>query len=222
MPAASPAALHRAAPRIPESGPRPSGLGPPLPPSEPTLRYNAPARQSDPTIEEAAPPLAISIGHLPISSGGPTSPVPTTVRLTGTGTQRVGAPLEAASQHAQAYAETLALYPLELPGEKTRPLIAVPRAEAGHDDAILTLPIVLAPPALAPRRPVLYRTPVDRETGSGLTKRPVDVLPPPPGPASLRVRRWSGRVVLLSLVLIAACAGIGAWLLLHKMLPWPW
>lgn len=104
-------------------------------------------------------------------------------------------------------------------------MISVPRAGAGHDDAILPSPGVApnvvghGPSALTPPPQAPYTTSLDRETGSLPTSRPVGGLPPP-GPASMRVWRWSGRVVLLSLVLIVACAGIGAWLLLHPLLPW--
>ena len=251
MPAATPASLRRAAPRTPESGPRPSGLGLPIPSSGPTLQYVAAASRSDPTIEEAAP-VTIQLEDLPISSGGPMSPVPTTERLTGTGTRGSGALQQAASQHAQAIAEALARQPLALPQE-TQQMIGAPRLQPGRHSATLTSPTgpigPTAPPTFASNmgsgsHPTLassglhpqYDASLDRPTGpSGLVPRPYDAsldrptgpalnrmppVPVAPGPASLRVRRSSRRIVILSLILIVACAGVGAWVMLHHALPW--
>ena len=252
MPAASPASLRRAAPRIPESGPRPSGLGLPIPSSGPTLQYVAAAPQSDPTIEEPAP-VTINLEDLPTSVGGPMSPVPTTERLTGTGTRGSGALLQAASQQAQSIAEAVARLPLALPHE-TQQMIGAPRLQPGRYAETLASPTSPAPamptlasnmgsgahPALASSGAhPLYDASLDRPTGpSGLTNRPYDAsldrptgpsalalaraaaAPMAPGPASLRVRRSSRRVVILSLLLILACAGVGAWVMLHHSLPW--
>jgi serine/threonine-protein kinase len=292
MPAASPASLRRAAPRIPESGPRPSGLGLPIPSSGATLQYVAAAPQSDPTIEEPAP-VTIHLEDLPISSGGPMSPVPTTERLTGTGPRGSGALLQAASQHAQAIAEALAMQPPALPQE-TQQMIGAPRQQPGRHAETLASPTgPIGPgPTPEPALPTLasnqgsgahpalansgahapydasldrptgpsgvvqrpydasldrptgpsglvqrpYDASLDRPTGpSGLAQRPYDAsldrptgpsgltsagAPVAPGPVSLKVRRSSRRVVILSLLLILVCAGIGAWFLFHPTLPW--
>ncbi len=234
MPAASPASLRRAAPRIPDSGPRPSGLGLPIPSSGPTLQYVAAAPQSDPTIEEPAP-VTINLEDLPTSSGGPMSPVPTTERLTGTGTRGSGALLQAASQHAQSIAEALARRPLALPHE-TQQMIGAPRPQPGRHAEMLASPTSPAPamPTLASNmgsgaHPALassgahppYDASLDRPTGpSALALARAAAAPVAPGPASLRVRRSSRRVVILSLLLILACAGVGAWVMLHHSLPW--
>ncbi|HSO35438.1 MAG TPA: protein kinase [Labilithrix sp.] len=263
MPAASPASLRRGAPRIPESGPRPSGLG--LPSSAPTLQYVTAGPQSDPTIEEPAP-VTIHLEDLPLSSGGPMSPMPTTERLTGTGARGSGALLQAASQHAQAIAEALAAQPLASK-QATQQMIAAPRPVIpGRHEATLASPGGPIGPGPAPAQPTLasnlgsgayaslasgthpaphassgayppFDGSLDRQTGSGLTNRPGSGPPPPPaphtprghaeaapsavaGPVSLRVRRSSRRVVIVSLLLILVCAGLGAWLLQHHALPW--
>lgn len=205
MPAVTPASLQRAAPRIPESGPRPSGLGLPIPSSGPTLQYIASAPASDPTIEEAVP-LTIHLEDLPLSSGGPTSPVPTTERLTGTGPRGSGALLQAASQHAQAIAEALATRPLALPQETQQMIGAPARAQPGRHAATLQSPVgpigpgpapppVAALPTLASNmgsgsHPSLSAHPqhdasLDRPTGptnSGFANRSSSALPPPPAP----------------------------------------
>ena len=263
MPAITPASLQRAAPRIPESGPRPSGLGNPLPSSGPTLQYIVGAPQSDPTINEAVP-VTIQLEDLPISSGGPMSPVPTTERLTGTGPRGSGALLQAASQHAQAIAEALAMQPLALPQETQQMIGAPSRAKPGHHGATLESPtgpigpgpapmsVAVVPaftnnlgsgshPSLAASNQVHgssgayppYDASLDRPTGptNSRAPRPSSVLPPPPapaaapapvtpGPASLRAVRSSRRVVIVSFLLILACAGAAAWVMLHPTLPW--
>jgi eukaryotic-like serine/threonine-protein kinase len=68
-------------------------------------------------------------------------------------------------------------------------------------------------------------------TGSGLPPPPLHQAPPMhhhpsaptdapalPSPVSLRVRRSSRRVVIVSVLLILVCAGIGAWVLFHPTL----
>jgi hypothetical protein len=160
---------------------------------------------SDKTIEDAAPRTPqMLVDALP--SIGPATPPPHTERITGT---RVPAPsLQAAPNLSEAaYDRTLAS-----PAGAMRASVPVsPTLASSGSGPYAVISSGVPTPGLAPRG-----------SGSLLPPRP-SANPPPvasaPGsvpPPSLGHRSSARAVVIFSILLIATCAALGAWVLLHR------
>jgi hypothetical protein len=176
--------------------------------SDDTLQLGA-VPSSDQTIEEKVPrtPQMLA-GELP--SIGPATPPPHTERITGT---RVPGPtlqqVQAAMNESAAYDRTIAS-----PGAIRASVPVAPTLTSSSGSGPYAVISSGVPtPGLAPRG-----------SGSLLPPRasanpPVPSAAPSPGsvpPASLGQRSSARAVVIISILLILACAAAGAWVLLHR------
>jgi serine/threonine-protein kinase len=192
----------------------------PVPSSDRTIELGVPA--SDPTIEQ---PAVVILDGLP--SSGPMTPPPRTERLTGTGssgallraepappTPRIGsAPAQVAGMAPPVLAPTLAsgsgAYPSlgtlpSGPSRASHPLLVASHTgiRASHPPQVS---IALQESALASVAPPAVEAP----------GAPASLA----GPVSLRQRRSARTAVIVSLLLIVACAALGAWGLLRSYHP---
>lgn len=186
-------------------------VAPPIPSSGPTLEA-AKAPASDKTLFDAAPRTPqMLVDALP--SIGPATPPPHTERITGTRTPGPKFGTGTANLNDASFDRTIAspagAMRASAPVAPVAPTLASGTSASGSGPyGIISSGIPT--PGFAPRG-----------SGSLLPPRP-SANPPAPAPASvppasLGGNRGSARtVVIISVLLILACATLGAWFLLHR------
>ena len=165
---------------------------------------------SDKTIQDAAPRTPqMLVDALP--SIGPATPAPHTERITGTRTP--GPSLQPQPQQAGPHPSEAAAYDhtLASPAGAMRASVPVsPTLSSSGSGPYAVISSGVPTPGIAPRG-----------SGSIMPPRPSANPPAAPAPASVPpvsiAQRSSARaVVILCVLLIAACAAAGAWVLLHR------